>query len=82
MMETGVPGENHRPSLCHLSSPPGFGGVRVARSFALGVVFYRLLFILLFFFFWPLCCLSFSDLRIMIIHLWYLQTISTDNLLT
>jgi hypothetical protein len=27
------------------------------------------------FFFWPLCCLSFFDLRILITSLWYLQTL-------
>jgi len=29
-------------------------------------MFCRLLFVLLYFFFWPLCCLSFFDLRILI----------------
>jgi len=32
------------------------------------------LFVLLSFLFWPLCCLSFFDLRILI-FLWYLQTL-------
>ena len=40
-----------------------FSGVRVTRSLVLGVMFCRSLFVLLSFFFWPLCCLSF-DLRI------------------
>jgi hypothetical protein len=45
-----------------------FTGVRVTRSLVLCVMFCRL-----FFFFYPLCCLSFFDLRI----LWYLQTLLT-----
>jgi hypothetical protein len=32
-------------------------------------MFCRSLFVLLYFFFWPLCCLFFFDLRIMITHL-------------
>ena len=42
----------------HLRSPPDFSGVRVTRSLVLCVLF-----------FWPLCCLSFFDLRILITHL-------------
>jgi hypothetical protein len=41
-----------------------FSGVRVARSLAFSVVFCRSLFVL--FFFWPLYCLSFYDLRLLI----------------
>jgi hypothetical protein len=37
-------------------------------------MFCRSLFVLLSFFFWPLCCLYFFDLRILI-TLWYLQTL-------
>jgi len=48
---------------------PGFSGVRVTRSLVLCVMFYRSLFVLLSFFFWPLCCLSFFNLRIWIIPL-------------
>ena len=47
----------------HLSSPPIFNGVRVTRSLVSYVVFCRSLFVL---FLWPLCCLSFFDLRILI----------------
>jgi hypothetical protein len=50
----------------HLSSPPGFIGVRVTQSLVLCVMFYRSLFVLWSFLCWPLCCLSF-DLRIVII---------------
>jgi hypothetical protein len=46
------------------SSTPVFSGVRVTRSLVFCVVFCRSLFFLLSFFCWPLCCLSFSDLRI------------------
>ena len=48
-----------------LSSTPDFNGVRVARSLVFCVMFCRSLYVLLSFFFWPLCCLSF-DLRILI----------------
>jgi hypothetical protein len=44
-------------------------GVRGTLSLVLCVMFCRSLFVLLFFFFWPLCCLSFFDLQILIIHL-------------
>ena len=49
----------------HLNSPPVFSGVRVTRSLVL-YVFCRSLFVLLYFFFWPLCCLFFFDIRILI----------------
>ena len=48
----------------HLSSSPSFSGVRVTRSLVLCVC--RSLFVLLYFFFWPLCCLLFFDIRILI----------------
>ena len=50
----------------HASSPPVFSGVRVARSLVFCVMFCRLLFVILSFFIWPLCCLFFFDLRILI----------------
>ena len=49
----------------HLSSPPVFSGVYVTQSLIFCVVFCRLLFVLLYFFFWPLCCLFF-DLQLLI----------------
>jgi TRAP-type uncharacterized transport system fused permease subunit len=51
-----------------------FSGLRVTRSLVVCVMYIRSLFVFLPFFFWPLCCLSF-DIRIMIISLWYLQTL-------
>ena len=48
----------------HLSSPLVFSWVCVARSSVFCVMFCRSLFLLLFFFFWPLYCLSFYDLQI------------------
>ena len=33
------------------------------------------LFVLLYFLFWPLCCLFFFDIRILITPLWYLQSL-------
>ena len=51
----------------HLSSPPVFIGVRVAPSLVFSVVFCRSLFVLLSFLILPLCCPSFSDLRVVLI---------------
>ena len=48
---------------------PVFSGVRVTWSQVLCVMFCRTFFVLLYFFFWPLCCLSFLDLRILILPL-------------
>jgi hypothetical protein len=45
----------------HLSSPPVFSGVRVTRSCVLYVCF-----VVLYFFFWPLCCLFFFDIWFLI----------------
>jgi hypothetical protein len=65
--------EQELPTLPgHLNSPPVFSGVRVTRSLVLCVCFVDGC---LSFFFWPLYCLSFFDLRNMITSLWYLQTL-------
>ena len=45
---------------------PGFLGVRVARFLVFCVVFCRSSLVILSFFFWPLFCLSFLDLPILI----------------
>ena len=58
----------------HMSSHTVFSRVHVARSLAFCVMFCRSLFVLWFCFFWPLCCLFFIDLRILITPL-YLQTL-------
>ena len=50
----------------HLSSSPVCNGVHVARSLVFCVVFCRSLLVLLSFLFWPLRCLFFFDLRILI----------------
>ena len=64
----------------HLNSSPVFSEVCVTRSLVLCVKFCRSLFVLLYFFFWPLCCLSFFDLRFWL-PFWYLQTLlSIDHL--
>jgi hypothetical protein len=55
----------------HLSSPPVFSWIGVTRSLVLCACFVDRC---LSFFFWPLCCLSFIDLQILI-NLWYLQTL-------
>ena len=49
----------------HLSSSPVFSGVRVTRSCFM-YIFCRSLFVPLCFFFWPVCCLFFFDIRILI----------------
>ena len=58
----------------HLNSSPVFSGVGVTRSLVFCVMFCRSLLVLLYFFFWSLCCLSF-DLQILITSLWYLVAI-------
>ena len=47
-------------------SPPVFSRVPVTQSLVLCVMVGRSLFVLLSFLIWPLCCLSFFDLRILI----------------
>ena len=54
--------EQELPTLPeHLNLTPAFSGVRVTRSLVLYVCF-----VLLYFFFCPLCCLFFFDIRILI----------------
>ena len=53
----------------HLSSPPVFSGVRVARSLVLYVCFVNLCLSFCTFFLWPLYCLFLFDIRILIIPL-------------
>ena len=45
----------------HPSSPPALSGVHVVQSLVFCVVFCRSLFVILFFFFCPLCCLFFCS---------------------
>ena len=54
----------------HLSSPPVLVG-SCYSIFSFICMFCRSLFVLLYFYFWPLCCLSFFD--IWILYLWYLK---------
>jgi hypothetical protein len=62
--------EQEQPTLPeHLSSLPVFNEDHVILSFAYCVVSCRSWFVLLSMFFWPLCCLSYFDLRIIITHL-------------
>jgi hypothetical protein len=63
---------------------PGFSGVRVAWSLVFCVEFWIWLFVLLSFFFWPLCCFPFFDIRILINPLVssnssYVQYWNSDN---
>ena len=53
----------------HLSSSPVFNGVRVTRSLVLYECFVARCLSFCIFFFWPLCCLFFFDIRIMIVPL-------------
>jgi hypothetical protein len=50
----------------HPRSPPIFSGVCVTQSLVLYVYFCRSLFVLLYFIFWPLCCLFLFDVRILV----------------
>ena len=58
-----------------MKSPLVYNEIRVARSLVFCVVFCRVLFVLLYFFLWPLYCLFFFDLRFLVTSLWYLQTL-------
>ena len=58
----------------HLSSPPGFSGFRGTLSWVLCILFCRSLFVLLSFFCWPLCYLSFFVVWILITDYWLLIT--------
>ena len=49
-----------------------FSGFRVTRSWDLCVFFVDRCLVFLSFFFWPLCCLSFLNIRI---RIWYIQTL-------
>jgi len=60
-----------------LSSSSVFNGIRVARSLVFCAMFYGSLFVLLSFFIWPICCLSFFSLRLLI-TLWYFQTVASS----
>ena len=57
----------------HLSSRRFFSGVRFVRSLIFCAILCRSLNVVLFVYFWPLYCLSFFDLRLLI-SLSYLQT--------
>ena len=59
-----------------LNTPPVFSGDLVTRSLVVCVMFCRSLFVLLSFFFWPLCCQFFFNLRILITSL--LSYVSLD----
>ena len=59
----------------HLSSPQVFWGGSSYTIFSCMCMFCRSLFVLLYFLFWPLCCLFFFYLRILITSLWYLQSL-------
>ena len=63
----------------HLRSPLVFSGVPVGRSFVFCIIFWRLLFVPLSFFFWPLYYLSFFNIRHVWLPLWYLQTFLIDR---
>jgi hypothetical protein len=64
----------------YLSRPheltPGFYCGSCYSIFSSICMFCKSLFVLLFFFLWPLCCLFFFDIRLWL-PLWYLQTLLT-----
>ena len=60
----------------HLSSSPVLVRIRVARSLVFFVMFGRLLFVLLYFFFGPLYCPVFFDLRL------FITLLASSNFLT
>ena len=55
----------------HMSSPPVFSGVRFTRSLVLCVCFVDRCLSFCTFFFWPLCCLFFFDIWILLTPLIY-----------
>ena len=63
----------------YLNSLPVFSRVCVARSLVFSVVFCSSFFVPISFFFWPLYCLSFFDLRFLITPL---LSLSSSNLVT
>ena len=65
----------------HLRSSPVFSGIRVTRSLCLYVCFVDRYLSFCTFFFWPLCCLFFFDIRFLITPLWYLVAIVLSVLL-
>jgi hypothetical protein len=54
---------------------PGFWWGPCYSIFCFICIFCRSLFVFLYFFFCPLCCLFFLDIQILIASLWYLQTL-------
>ena len=56
-----------------LSSPPVFSSVRVTRSLVLCVCLVDNMFVPLSFFFWPLCCLFFFNVRLLITTMLFLE---------
>jgi len=51
----------------------------ISHFFSFKCMFCKSLFVLLYFFFWQLCCLFFFGLRILITSLWYRQTRLPEN---
>ena len=62
----------------HLAASPGFSRFRVTQFLALCVCFVDRC---LSFFIWPLCCLFFFDIRILITSLWYLHTLLPQGII-
>ena len=70
---------NNRAGTVYLSGEPkftpGFQRCSCYSIYSFMCMLCRSFFVLLSFFFWPLYCLSFFDVRILITSLWYLQTL-------
>jgi hypothetical protein len=65
------------PTVCYFRTVPTVWYFRTVPTVIVSFIcmFCRSLFVLLYFFFWSLCCLFFFDIRILITSLWYLQTL-------
>jgi hypothetical protein len=63
----------------HIGSHKVFSGVRDARSLIFNVVFCRSLFVILSSLFYPLCCPSICDLRLLITSLAFSNVSSTQT---
>jgi hypothetical protein len=68
--KSNTTGATSGTGIAYPSGAPEFTSCYSILSFI--CMFYRSLFVLLYFFFWPLCCLLFFVIRILI---WYLQSL-------
>ena len=67
------------PSVAPEFNPVFFQWGSCYSIFSFKCLFCRSLFVLVTFFFCPLCCMFFIDVRILITSLWYLQTLLCES---